>query len=474
MKDTNTLLSPFERENPVQRKVENKLECSCDSIWQVEPERILTYKPFNLHYYGWIPFPFRRNFHATVFSELYIYTQGAFLTTYMAVLHLTGFGIRHAYLHAFVMLLGTFWVGAVINISTLITFILVLFTTLMIQRWFDIRSQYFKIRETTIDVCMTLSHIATQESAQLHRAQVELTRLLNLAHLLLLIKSDAETTEFQKSIGAKTALRKLSTIYSHKEFEEHEHEDSEESFQFLWHKRMRELNYEDLHGQGLVNKDEWDLIMTSEQSGVHGFEIVYSWTKDLLMKCGKSESMKKNPESFSILVARVNMISENASSLLAAIGSQMPYPYAHLVSFVVHVCLFLLATWLGSLLHCGQAGETFTAIVRSGMKLEVSRTGNDLSNDTWTVFWCYLFLISANFLFQGLLNLHELLDNPFGVHCAKFPVQSNVIEVLNVTRALLESTKSLPSSVINATEDQDGYLNSPWTPQRVRYRHVST
>jgi len=457
MKNEDASLDPFHHKSQNQRILTNQLERSCDSVWQVDPERILAYKPFNLHYYGWIPFPFRRNFRGTVFSEFYIYIQGAFLTGYMMSLHLTGFGVPQEHLRVFVALLGTLRVGALINLSTLITFILALFVTLMIQRWFDIRALYFKIRATTIDVCMMLSQIASKNDRAMHRAQVELTRLLNLGHLLLLIKADSETLQFQKSMGAKAVMKKLSKIYSTKPLDlQEEDEDHQDSSFFPWSKRMREVSFQDLYSQGLVNQDEWNLIIQGEENGCHGFAIVYSWTQDLLMKSAKINSMKKNPETFSILTNRVNLISENASSLLASIGSQMAYPYAQLVSFVVHVYLVVLTTWLGAFLHSGEAGETFTGTVSSKIEVEARGHDNDLTQDTWTVFWCYLYLNSANFFFQGLLNLHEVLDNPFGSHCVKFPLKSNTIEVINMTRALLTSnTTQLPSTLIEAIDKQD-------------------
>ena len=48
----------------------------------------------------------------------------------------------------------------------------------------------------------------------------------------------------------------------------------------------------------------------------------------------------------------------------------------------------------------------------------------------------YLFLGFANVLFQGLLNIHTLLDNPFGHHPTKFPLRAYVAQIIATTNVL--------------------------------------
>ena len=47
---------------------------------------------------------------------------------------------------------------------------------------------------------------------------------------------------------------------------------------------------------------------------------------------------------------------------------------------------------------------------------------------------------------QGLLDLHTLLDNPFGDHPSKFPVRAQITEVLNVSRAVLQIVEKPPAA----------------------------
>ena len=55
----------------------------------------------------------------------------------------------------------------------------------------------------------------------------------------------------------------------------------------------------------------------------------------------------------------------------------------------------------------------------------------------------YLFIVFANILFQGLLEIHAALDNPFGKEPGKIPMRLLVTELIRATEALLQDdTKS--------------------------------
>lgn len=105
-----------------------------DIVWQEYPARILKYRGTNLHYYGWIPFLIFRNIKATVFSEIYIHIQTIILLTWVALLHLNGFGIDKNDFISFTKMFGTPYMGSVFNFGMVIVFILGLFITLIINR----------------------------------------------------------------------------------------------------------------------------------------------------------------------------------------------------------------------------------------------------------------------------------------------------------------------------------------------------
>jgi hypothetical protein len=136
---------------------------------QENPARVLAYKASAVHQYGWIPLnPFCwRNIKATVFSSALLNIQTAALILWALVLHLTGFGIPLYDMRAFLKIWGTVYAGAhsswwsqglqvshtstaalnpsgfagsVFNMATIVVFILGLFITLVINRWWSIRT----------------------------------------------------------------------------------------------------------------------------------------------------------------------------------------------------------------------------------------------------------------------------------------------------------------------------------------------
>ena len=55
-------------------------------------------------------------------------------------------------------------------------------------------------------------------------------------------------------------------------------------------------------------------------------------------------------------------------------------------------------------------------------------------------------MMFSNVLFQGLLHLHALLDNPFGHDPAKFPLRAFIAQVIGTTDALASGAHRAPRS----------------------------
>ena len=71
-------------------------------------------------------------------------------------------------------------------------------------------------------------------------------------------------------------------------------------------------------------------------------------------------------------------------------------------------------------------------------------TDRSLRSDGLTLGFGYAFVAFSNVLFQGLLNMHALLDNPFGEHPAKFPLRAYVAQLIGVTNALAAGAHDAP------------------------------
>ena len=122
----------------------------------------------------------------------------------------------------------------------------------------------------------------------------------------------------------------------------------------------------------------------------------------------------------------------------------------HLVSLVVHVYLFTLATWFGFVMRSGLRALRLEVVERraddAGEGFDVAEKGTSLASDALTLTFGYVFVAFSNVLFQGLLNMHALLDNPFGHHPAKFPLRSFVAQLIGTTNALAAGAHRPPAS----------------------------
>jgi hypothetical protein len=60
--------------------------------------------------------------------------------------------------------------------------------------------------------------------------------------------------------------------------------------------------------------------------------------------------------------SKVGVISDIATKVLTLIRTQMPYPFVHLVSFIVHFYLFFWASYVGCLLNAGIDSGVITQV----------------------------------------------------------------------------------------------------------------
>ena len=149
--------------------------------------------------------------------------------------------------------------------------------------------------------------------------------------------------------------------------------------------------------------------------------------------------------------------------IFTMMGSQLPYTYVHLVSFVCHVFLWVLATYFGFVLHAGIPQVHYDLVIHEvGVSDPAAQMSGDVSSkrsgsmavieDDWWLFrvQIYVFMIFSNALVQGLLSMHALLENPFGVHPCKFPLRAYAIDHIRQTRAMLrDSSEREPEAMRN-------------------------
>ena len=585
-----------------------------DGLWQVHPRRLLEYSPKDLHTKGWFPWPSSFHLSVTVFASPELHAQTLVLTAWTAAIHVTGLGVEDSKQSGFKAIFGTAYLGSLASMGVIIALVLGLFISLVVQRWWDVRSQYATFHHALLELAVAFAadaQLGTAESAvsagsaraaaerrekfsessessedlrRLRRdATRELFRLLNLAHVLFLSQAgerehavtgarrlrraghffstpsrfvssrdarDArggndEGSSLDESVGDE-ATRRVSDPSDDSIGDSGAHRgvdvdadavaatagtnaeslaDVRTDFDLRTPRRERvrgasspsppskgtnasrltrfgteprdcphrpsaaasvastavfaddanilakhvtHLDRNDCVALGLVTAEEWEALRAARAAGLPRFSAVLCWAHALLETCAARRVCSSAAKRTAI--AKLADARQAAGRVSTYLMSQLPYTYVNLVSLVVHVYLFVLATWFGFILHSGLnavemnvAAEAAGAegFSRDGLPLEPGETNPNvfrvserrvsMSSDVLTIAFCYAFLAFSNVLFQGLLHIHALLDNPFGHHPAKFPLRQFVAQLVGQTSALLAGAHEPPAASPSVT-----------------------
>jgi len=456
------------------RRITSPITRHSDVVWQENPSRILKYRASTLHLYGWVPFLIWRNVKATVFGNYRLYLQSIVLVSWMVVIHLTGLGAPTRDIQAFVRIFSTQYMGAVFNVGTVVVFILGLFVTLVINRWWAMRAVYAKLASHTVDVVTVISNVIrhpdNRDDPRVKRARTELIRFLNLGHLLVLTQADGQSRHFYKNQMLETLYNKIIGKFPSRKVPKIGEDSSN-----TWQKAARDISFLDLNAEGLVNVDEWQHIVDSEKRGMPRYVLAYHWAQAMLHELQAKGWIYNSAQSLPAMLNKLSTIVDSGSAIFTYINSQLPYPYVHLVSLTVHSYLWILATYLGALLYGGfhetpgfvqlapgdissttAAGILADAVVDptnvSGLLVAAPEKINGY---VFTVVFTYFFMILAIVVFQGLVDMHTLLDNPFGRHCAKFPLRAQITELMNTCRSLIQTGDTMPECFQDVFQSDD-------------------
>ena len=182
---------------------------SVDALWQVQPRRLLEYSPQLLHTVGWFPWPGSYDLGVTVFASWALHVQTALLLSWTALLHLTGLGIPLGHQRHFAAIFGTTYLGSLASMGVIITLVLGLFVSLLVQRWWDMRSGYALLHSSLLEAAVSFTQasetsrdppkrprgladestgedVIAEDRSRAEKAHREFLRLLNLAHVLFL------------------------------------------------------------------------------------------------------------------------------------------------------------------------------------------------------------------------------------------------------------------------------------------------
>jgi hypothetical protein len=211
----------------------------------------------------------------------------------------------------------------------------------------------------------------------------------------------------------------------------------------------KERDFQSYFKMGLVTQEEWDLIKQQEEDGVQGWRTVYTWAAALLAEAVAAGRMEDRLGPAASVHAMLLEIRNAGGRIFTMMSSQLPYTYVHLVSLVCHTFLWVLASYFGFILHSGIPQVHYDLVLHetghTGIEVlgDVSskRSGSLAAiDDHWWLFrlQVYIIITFGNTLVQGLLSMHGLLENPFGVHPCKFPLRAYAIDHIRQTRAMLK------------------------------------
>jgi hypothetical protein len=239
--------------------------------------------------------------------------------------------------------------------------------------------------------------------------------------------------------------------------------------------------------QGLLRNDELERLQMLDCPDK--YVLVYQWMATLLKDVADRERLVYAPLMLPTMYGHISTVRGACARIVTYVNTQLPYTYVALLDLAVKLYLIMLATWIGIMLSvsaaavfCAGATETMghmpNSILTSGgllankprpeecvLPTTVAPGGNVTAGDPinnrevfygfgssfFGMFLLYSMLLWANMVFQGLLDTHSLLDNPFArgtrghTHPCKFVLRSSFEGLVKVTTSLLHHADTLPS-----------------------------
>jgi len=139
--------------------------------------------------------------------------------------------------------------------------------------------------------------------------------------------------------------------------------------------------------------------------------IVYGWCmhalKHIIVDCSLAPAAVITNS-----LANVNNCFTAAQELTAFLKTQMPYSYLHLLTTTAKIHLAFIVFYGGGIIAGGLQSEQWTRIL-----------------------FGYVVIIANNIIYEGLLHIHAMLENPLGEDSGDFPTHlfiSNTIALCNV------------------------------------------
>lgn len=182
------------------------------------------------------------------------------------------------------------------------------------------------------------------------------------------------------------------------------------AYAILFKQAMGSDNYSDLVAQRLLTEAEYALL--KERS--NHYVLVYQWAYAITAQALKMKILTS--DSLALVQADLGTIRGAAGDVFMYLNCQQPYVYTHLMTAITKLHLLLVTVVAGSYMGAG------------------------LQRYKWTdIAWGFLLLLVHNFVYQGLLYVHQVLQNPVsGEDVGHFPQEEYTDSLTKMTTALLQ------------------------------------
>eukprot|EP00906_Rhabdomonas_costata_P001287 RCo002043 len=335
------------------------------------PWRILWYTPWRAHFTSLPLVPWTPWYKGTFLNVPFLWFQIVVWLVYLSIL---GTVDRKG---ADVLRKSS----AVIDLQSLVNFLLGLFVSLVLARWWLIRSLFQKaltLSVNTAQMVATLVRVPSEGSAAVPEKEVaelrcKVVRYLNLA--------PAIACQMFSNPGGKVNREPLAQ---------------------------------------LVTEEEWEVLKDHPAK----FVVVYMWIASLVRWCAQKDILVSPKASLPLLQKNLSRMRGSFGDIGMYINAQIPLCYVHLLSIAIHMSLFVLANSLASVEFVQQY---FTGARRFQL-----------------YFWPWFLSIMWTIAYWGLMMLQSLFENPFNHKAFGFPQETYRKHLWDMTNLMLEQSNQLP------------------------------
>jgi hypothetical protein len=171
-----------------------------------------------------------------------------------------------------------------------------------------------------------------------------------------------------------------------------------------------------VYEHGILTKEEKNLLQKIEFSGK--YLLVLQWCSSLILKAYKIPSIQSGEFGLTTMQNSINEMRISSARIFTLINTQLPYTYVHIVTVVCKLHTLLVSLWAATIL---------------GYAVASSSVGESLQ--------AYILSIINTVIFEGLLEIHAQLYQPFGTNPWQFPVNDYIKLCHSSGKSLVRQSK---------------------------------